>query len=89
MGLFERLLEAHEQRRHERILTSVPRHSPPDVSVGIEGFLPPRVAAEVMGVSLEELRLLVEHGRLEAQDVSEHELWVRSAVVSVLGVREL
>lgn len=87
MNVFEHLLERHERLRHARILSSVPRQSP-STAVGVDGFLPPEDAAKVMGVSLQELALLVEQGRLEAEDVGMSELWVRPAVVSVLGVRQ-
>jgi signal transduction histidine kinase len=51
--------------------------------------LPPRDAAEVMGVTLPELAWLVDRGLLEADDVGERELWVRPAVVSVLDVNDV
>jgi hypothetical protein len=42
-----------------------------------------------MGVTLPELAWLVDRGLLEADDVGERELWVRPAVVSVLGVNDV
>ena len=87
MSIFDGLLRRHERERHARLLSSGQRQARSQ-SVGIDGYLPPEEAAKVQGVPVEVLLSFVDRGYLEARDVGWGIVYVRPAVVSVLGVRE-
>ncbi len=53
----------------------------------LDGYLPAHEAADEMGVTEAELAIMVRTGKLEARDDGV-QLFVRPALVSVLGVRD-
>jgi len=98
---FEFKLAGETRRRHERIARTLPGAAHPPIKpmprgyraedytgeAELEGFLPSWLAAEEQGVDEGELVRQARRGLLECKHVGSV-LYVRPAIVTVLGVRD-